>query len=113
MENLDVILLTIAVVVSFVVFIITSVKEFSRMKEEPYEYEKASGFTRAALFDALSTLFDDEEIPEKSREKYKSTIKRTISDMETDGVYFEKIDEKDTNSVLPKKRSGNSKKKNK
>lgn len=90
MENVDIIILTIIVVISFVVFIVTSVKEFNTMAEEPYEFEKASGFTRAALFNALSDLLDDDEIPEKNKEKFKSTLKRTISDMETDGVYFDK-----------------------
>ncbi|WP_194973037.1 hypothetical protein [Aquiflexum lacus] len=98
MENVDIIILTILVVVSFVVFIATSLKEFNKMEDEPYEFEKASGFTRAALFNVLSSFFDDDEIPEKTREKFKSTIKRTISDMESDGVYF---DDKDKSKKRP------------
>lgn len=98
MENVDIIILTILVVVSFVVFIATSLKEFNKMEEEPYEFEKASGFTRAALFNVLSSFFDDDEIPEKTREKLKGTIKRTISDMESDGVYF---DEKEKSKKRP------------
>jgi len=89
MENIDIIILTVLVVSAFVVFIVTSVQEFSKMEDKPYEFEKASGFTRAALFNVLSSLFDDDEIPEKTREKYKNSLKRTISDMETDGVYFD------------------------
>lgn len=89
MENLDIIILTVLVVTAFVVFIVTSVQEFTKMEDKPYEFEKASGFTRAALFNVLSSLFDDDEIPEKTREKYKNSLKRTISDMETDGVYFD------------------------
>jgi len=94
MENLDVIILTILVVVSFVIFIATSVKEFGRMEEEPYEYEKASGFTRAALFNMLSSLFTEEDISEQARKRIKNNLKRTISDMETDGVYFSDQTEK-------------------
>lgn len=91
MENLDVIVLTVLVVGAFIVFIVTSLKEINRIVDEPYQYEKASGFTRAALFNALSSLFeDDEEIPNEKREKFKSTLKRTIADMETDGIYFDK-----------------------
>jgi hypothetical protein len=90
MENIDVIILTVVVVIAFVIFIITSFNEINKIKEEPYEFEKASGFTRAALFNVLSSLFEDEEIPAESREKFKSTLKRTISDMETDGMYFDK-----------------------
>jgi hypothetical protein len=88
MENIDIIILTALVVVSFLIFIVTSIKEFTKMEDKPYKYEKASGFTRAVLFNVLSAFFDDEEIPEKSREKLKSTLKRTISDMEMDGLYF-------------------------
>jgi hypothetical protein len=94
MENLDVIILTLVVVVSFVVFIVTSVQEFGRMEEEPWEYEKATGPSRAALFNVLSSLFEDDKIPSKKREKLKGAIKRSISDMETDGVYFKKTKKK-------------------
>ncbi|WP_339923246.1 hypothetical protein [uncultured Cyclobacterium sp.] len=96
MENLDVIILTIVVVVSFVVFIITSVQEFIRMEEESWEYEKATGPSRAALFNALSALFEEDKVPSKDREKLKRIIKRSISDMETDGVYFDKAKRKDS-----------------
>ena len=90
MGNLDVIILTIVVGVSFVVFIISSVQEFIRMEEESWEYEKATGPSRAALFNALSALFEEDKIPEKDRKELKKVIKRSISDMETDGVYFDK-----------------------
>lgn len=97
MENLDVIILTILVVVSFVIFIATSVKEFSKMEEEPYKFEKASGFTRAALFNVLSSLFTEEDISEQTKNRIKNNLKRTISDMETDGVYFsDEIEKKST-----------------
>jgi len=92
MENLDVIVLTALVVIAFIIFIISSFKELSRMVDEPYKYEKASGFTRAALFNALSSLFeDDEDIPKEKKEKFRNTLERTISDMETNGIYFDEI----------------------
>lgn len=90
MENLDVILLTVSVVIAFIIFIATSIKEITRMSDEPYKFEKPSGFTRDALFDVLVSLFEDEEISVKNRKKFKATLDRTISDMETDGVYFNK-----------------------
>lgn len=71
MENTDVVILTIVVVISFVVFIVTSIQEFNRMEEEPYEFEKASGPTRAALFNALSSLLEEEEYPTKKIETEK------------------------------------------
>lgn len=98
MENLDVIILTAVVVISFVIFIVTSIKEFTRIKEEPYEFEKASGPTRAALFNALSSLFDEDEVSQEKRKKFKSTLERTISDMEIDGMYFDKKKETGSNT---------------
>ena len=107
MENLDVIILTSVVVVSFVVFIVTSVQEFGRMEEEPWEYEKATGPSRAALFNVLSSLFEDDKISGKNREELKGAIKRSISDMETDGVYFNKSKKKKS---LKKKKAKKQKK---
>jgi len=112
MENVDVILLTIVVVVSFVVFIVTSLKEFNRMEEEPYEYEKATGPTRAALFNALSDLFEENEIPKKSRDKLKRTITRTISDMHSDGVRFDGAPNEPPSKPKQKRKSAEKKKKN-
>lgn len=93
MENLDVIILTVAVVIAFVIFIVTSFKEITRVADEPYKFEKPSGFTREGLFDALGSLFDDDEISINNRKKFKATLERTISDMETDGMYFNKTKE--------------------
>lgn len=104
MENLDVIILTLVVVVSFVVFIVTSVQEFNRMEEEPWKYEEASGPTRAALFNALSSLLDEEGNTEKKRNRSKGPLKRTISDMDTDGVHFDEKPKK--NMEKDKKKKG-------
>lgn len=68
MENFDVIILTLFVVVSFMVFIAGSIKEFNKMEEEPYEYKKATGPSRAALFNALKTLLEEEEESKKKEE---------------------------------------------
>jgi len=109
MENLDIIILTVIVVIAFIVFIVTSIQEFKKMEDQPYEFEKASGITRAALFNLLSSIVNDEELPEKNREKFKSTIKRTISDMETDGVYFDKTSIQDNLKDSKKRSKGKNK----
>jgi hypothetical protein len=93
MENLDVIILTMAVALAFVIFIITSLKEIRQMADEPYKFEKPSGFTRGALFDALSSLFDDDEISIEKRKRFKANLERIISDKETDDIYFPKTKE--------------------
>ena len=100
MENLDVIILTGLVVVAFIIFIATSLKEINRIIDEPYKYEKASGFTRAALFNALSSLFEeDDETSNEEKERFKKTLKRTISDMETDGIYFDKTKKREAENT--------------
>ena len=89
MENLDIFILTFVVVVAFVIFIMSTVKELSQMKNEPYQTEKESGYSRATLFKVLGALFEDDKIPEKHRVKFKNTLQRTMSDMESNGVYFD------------------------
>lgn len=90
MENLDIIILTSLVVIAFVIFITTSIKEFIKMEEDEYEFEKSTGPTRAALFNVLSSFLDDDEISKDTRKKYKATLKRSMSDMHIDGMYFDK-----------------------
>jgi len=89
MENIDIIILTVIVVVAFLVFIITSVREFIRMEFNEYQYnpnEKKYG--RDALFNLLEKLFEDDTISKDSKKEIIKTLERNISDMETDGVYF-------------------------
>lgn len=105
MENIDIIILTTVVVISFVIFIVTSVQEFLRMEKEPYEYKEASGPTRAALFDALSSLLEEEDYPTKKNKRRKGSIKRTISDMETDGVHFDERENDPPKKPKSKKKS--------
>jgi hypothetical protein len=90
MENIDVIILTSLVIIAFVIFIISTLKEINRMAKEPYEFEKATGFSRPALFNVLTALFEDDEMQEADKERFRNTLKRSISDMHTDGVYFDK-----------------------
>jgi Zn-dependent oligopeptidase len=89
MENIDIIILTSVVVVAFLVFIITSVREFMNMNRNGYQYnpnEKVYG--RDALFNVLENIFNDDTISKDSKKEIIKTIERTIADMETDGVYF-------------------------
>lgn len=99
MENLDIIILTSVVIISFVIFIISSMKEINRMEEEPYEFEKATGFSRPALFNVLRALFEEDDMEEEDKERFRNTLKRSISDMHTDGVHF------DRSKLLQKKKS--------
>lgn len=90
MENLDLIILTVVVVVAFVVFIRSTIKELDQMNHEPYQVEKESGYSRAALFKVLGEMIEDDELPEKHRLSLKTTLKSTMSDMDSNGLYFDR-----------------------
>lgn len=85
MNNIEIILLTLLVVTLFAVFIIGSYKELNKMSKEGYIPKKESG-PRAQLTQMIGKLFD--EIPKDEKKMFYKAISRTISDMESDGVYF-------------------------
>jgi hypothetical protein len=88
MENLDIIILTSIVSTLFIVFGILMYKEFSNMEKNGYRYDPNSKkYGRDALFDMMARLFEDEAPNAEKKIIYKA-VKRTISDMESDGVYF-------------------------
>ena len=88
MENLDIIILTSIVSTLFIVFGILMYKEFSNMEKNGYQYDPtAKKYGRDALFEIMAKLFEDEAPKEEKKIIYKA-VKRTISDMESDGVYF-------------------------
>jgi hypothetical protein len=103
MENLDIILLTVVVAVAFLVFIITSVKEFTKMETKTYtDLKSKPSYGRDALYDLLQKLFDDESIPKSDKKTVLKTIGRTMADMESDGLYFpEEIKEKLAKDGIP------------
>jgi hypothetical protein len=86
MDNTGIIILSIVVMIAFVVFIVASIKEFSKMGEG-YEYKKPV-FGRDALFHVLENFLNDDSLSQKEKKSLLKTIDRTISDMESDGMYF-------------------------
>lgn len=87
MEKLDIILLTSVIVTAFVIFIIATYREFKNMEKNPYTYQKDGG-PRADMVRFVGRLFEDETIPKKEKKKIYKAIHRTVSDMESDGIYF-------------------------
>jgi Zn-dependent oligopeptidase len=87
MDNIGIIILSIFVTIAFVVFIVASIKELSKMEKEPYQYKKAV-YGREAIYNILENLFNDDKLSEKEKKNLLKTIDRTISDMESDGMYF-------------------------
>ena len=87
MDKLGILILSIFVMIAFLFFIIASIKEISKMEKEGYQYKKPV-FGRDALYNLLENLFNDDKLSEKEKKNLLKTIDRTISDMESDGMYF-------------------------
>jgi hypothetical protein len=86
MENLDIIILTSVLSSLFVVFGILMYKELASVDENTYKTSKDGG-PRVYLMKMMGRLFDD-EIPTSERKVIYKAVKRTMSDMESDGIYF-------------------------
>lgn len=89
MENFDIIFLSTIVVTLFVVFLGYTIKEFINASKNPQQTSEKG--PRADLVRFMGRLFDspvrtDEDANNKIA-MFKN-IQRTISDMESDGVYF-------------------------
>jgi hypothetical protein len=98
MENLDIIILTTILSTLFVVFFGLMYREFSKMEKNEYKYDpNEKKYGREALLIFMQRLFDDEmtkKMTKKEKQKMFSSIKRTMADMESDGVYFSPEDKK-------------------
>ena len=96
MENLDIIILTSIVSTLFIVFGILMYREFSNVEKNGWKYDpNAKKYGRDALFEIMARLFEDEapkkvrtKISKKDKEIIYKAMHRTISDMESDGIYF-------------------------
>jgi len=86
MENLDIIILTTIVSTLFVVFGVLMYKELSSVDENTHKNSKDGG-PRVYLMKMMGRLFDD-EIPVNERRVIYKAVKRTMADMESDGIYF-------------------------
>ncbi len=88
---MEIILLSSIVVTLFVVFGIATYREFNVMSEKKYVHVKETG-PRANLVNFMGRLFDDETSSKKMTFKQKDLVykamHRTISDMESEGIYF-------------------------
>ncbi len=66
------------------------------MEKEEYTYKpNVKKYGRDAVYDLLENLFDDTKKSKEDKLNLFKTIDRTISDMESDGMYFsEEVKEK-------------------
>lgn len=87
MENTDIYVLSSIVVTLFIVFIVGIFRAVKDVDEESYKHEKDGG-PRVAMLKFVGRMFDDEKISKKEKKTIYKAMYRTISDMESDGVYF-------------------------
>lgn len=88
MQNLDIIILTAVLSTLFIVFGIWTYIELSSF-DEKITNDIKNGGPRVNLMKFMQRLFD-EDITIKEKKVIYKVVKRTISDMESDGVYFPK-----------------------
>ena len=94
MENLDIIILTTIVSTLFIVFGILMYKELSNIDENSYKKD-TNGGPRVYVLKLMERLFDEKTISKQEKRVIYKAVKRTISDMESDGLYFsENVKEK-------------------
>ena len=95
MENLDIIILTSILSTLFIVFGIVVVRELSKPESELQSSKE--GGPRADFIRFVGRLFDDEatkKMTKKEKRAMYGAVKRTMADMESDGVYFSPEDKK-------------------
>jgi hypothetical protein len=95
MENLDIIILTSILSTLFIVFGIVVVRELSKPESELQSSKE--GGPRADFIRFVGKLFDEEATKKMSKKEKRAmygAIKRTMADMESDGVYFSPEDKK-------------------
>ena len=101
MENLDIIILTSILSTLFVVFGIVIYKEFKNAPDQSNDLYETS--PRANMIRFIGSIFDEgntNKMTKKEKVAVYNAVKRTISDMESDGVYFSE----DVKQELEKKR---------
>ena len=87
MEKLDIIILTSVVATLFAVFIVTMWRELNEVSKRPPDYSSERG-PRADMINFVGSIFDDQSIPKREKKMIVKAMNRTISDMESDGLYF-------------------------
>jgi hypothetical protein len=89
MENLEIIILSTIVITLFIVFGFVTIKEFRNADLNTVPSEE--GGPRANMIKFVGRLFDEDTNKKRNPRQQAmvySNVKRTLADMESDGVYF-------------------------
>ena len=89
MKNLDIIIMSSIVITLFAIFLAYTIKELIKSLKNPQS--KTESGPRADMVRFMGRLFDSPTMSDDDADQkiaiYKA-VQRTISDMESDGVYF-------------------------
>ena len=91
MQHLDIIILSTIVTTLFVVFGIYTYKEVKTISSDDYKPQKEDTSPRANMIRFVGGLFEEsstKKMNPRQKAMLYSSVKRTIADMESDGVYF-------------------------
>ena len=91
MENLDIIILSSIVITLFVVFLAFTARELMNAPKEPQRKASDESGPRTEMIKFVGRLFDSPSLTREDADKkidVYNTVSKTISDMESDGVYF-------------------------
>jgi hypothetical protein len=91
MENLDIIILSTIVTTLFIVFGFVTIRELKNVDLNSTPSEEAG--PRASMIKFVGRLFDEDTNKKRNPRQQAmvySNVRRTIADMESDGVYFPK-----------------------
>ena len=88
MDNLDLYILTSIIVTLFIVFFVGIYRAIKDVDAVTYSNSGKEGGPRAALFNLMAKLFEDDSLPKEQKKIINKAVSRTISDMESDGIYF-------------------------
>lgn len=88
MDNLDLYILTSIIVTLFIVFFVGIYRAIKDVDAVTYSNSGKEGGPRAALFNLMAKLFEDDSLPKEQKKIIHKAVSRTISDMESDGIYF-------------------------
>lgn len=86
--NTDIVVLSSIIATLFVVFGVGVYKEFSIMEKKPYEFQRESG-PRAGLVNFVSNMGKVKSLTDTEKKIAYQAMYRTISDMESNGMYFD------------------------
>jgi len=88
MQNLDIYILTSVIATLFIVFFVGIYRAIKDVDAESYKQSGKEGGPRAALFNIMAKLFEDDTIPKKEKKKMYKAVVQTMADMESDGIRF-------------------------